>query len=292
MPFDQLHFETFTKGLNGFREDAELSREMRSSTTNAIEALECVTLGFSQTLIGLPQKSLKGKDSGMKSNSPVNSSPVSSRTDFVSTAIVYPNTRIHVGWAWECLGADWLVRGLRLQGRQTFFSTGMDEHSINVQRSAEAKSLTPQAYCDQMAKDIEKVLQQMGMSYDRFIRTSDPDHHRVVEALVQKAYEKGDIYQAKYEGHYCESCEAYYTEKDLKDGLCPSHGKAPKWVSEENYFFRLSKYQDKLLRLIEEHPQFIQPDYRRAEIRQFYSVRIKGLFSLPLDLYLGNPPSI
>src|SRR3954469_8873556 len=97
-------------------------------------------------------------------------------TEYVTTAIVYPNSRIHVGWAWECLGADWLVRGMKGFGHDTFFATGMDEHSINVQRAAEAESLSPKKYCDRMAEDIEKVLRQMGMSYDRFIRTSDPDH--------------------------------------------------------------------------------------------------------------------
>src|SRR5580658_5835145 len=92
-----------------------------------------------------------------------------SKVDYITTAIVYPNARIHVGWAWECLGADWLVRALRLQGRETFFATGMDEHSINVQRAAEKQGLSPQVYCDGMAQDIERVLRQMGMSYDRFI---------------------------------------------------------------------------------------------------------------------------
>src|SRR6478609_4453160 len=96
--------------------------------------------------------------------------------EYVTTAIVYPNSRIHVGWAWECLGADWLVRSYRALGHETFFATGMDEHSINVQRAAEKQNLTPKIYCDQMAVDIERVLKQMGMSYDRFIRTSDADH--------------------------------------------------------------------------------------------------------------------
>src|SRR5688572_12552770 len=98
---------------------------------------------------------------------------------YVTTAIVYPNSRIHVGWAWECLGADWLVRTYRAFGYKTFFATGMDEHSLNVQRAAEAQGLAPKAYCDKMSEDIQKVLKQMGMSYDRFIRTSDADHERV-----------------------------------------------------------------------------------------------------------------
>ena len=100
-------------------------------------------------------------------------------------------------------------------GRETRFTTGMDEHSINVQKAAEAKGLAPKAYCDQMALDIESVLRQIGISHDRFIRTSDPDHEKVVTTLVKKAFDKGDIYKAKYEGHYCEGCEAFYLEKDL-----------------------------------------------------------------------------
>jgi methionyl-tRNA synthetase len=211
------------------------------------------------------------------------------KIDYVTTAIVYPNARIHVGWAWECLGTDWLVRSLRALGRPTYFATGMDEHSLNVQRAAEAKGLSPKAYCDQMAVDIEKVLRQMGMSYDRFIRTSDADHERVVDALVRKAHEKGDIYKAKYEGHYCEGCEAYYTEKDLKDGKCPAHGTAPKWISEENYFFRLSKYQDALLKLFEERPNFLEPEYRRAEIVNFIKAGLKD-FSISRSTFTWGVP--
>lgn len=212
-----------------------------------------------------------------------------SKVDYVTTAIVYPNSRIHVGWAWECLGADWLVRGLRLFGRDTYFATGMDEHSINVQRAAEAKGLDPQIYCDQMAQDIEKVLRQMGMSYDRFIRTSDEDHQKVVKALVQKAFEKGDIYSAKYEGLYCESCEGYYTEKELKEGLCPVHAKPTQWISEENYFFRLSKYQERLLKLFEEQPDFLQPDYRRSEILNFIQGGLKD-FSVSRSTFKWGIP--
>ncbi len=213
----------------------------------------------------------------------------SKKVDYITTAIVYPNSRIHVGWAWECLGADWLVRGLRLLGRDTYFATGMDEHSINVQKAAESAGQTPKAYCDRMATDIEKVLRQMGMSYDRFIRTSDPDHEWVVSALVQKAFDQGDIYQAKYEGLYCESCEAYYTEKDLKDGLCPAHGKPPRWISEENYFFRLSKYQDRLLQLFKDHPDFLQPEYRRAEVVNFIQAGLKD-FSVSRSTFTWGVP--
>lgn len=211
------------------------------------------------------------------------------KIEYVTTAIVYPNSRIHVGWAWECLGADWLVRSLKALGRQTFFATGMDEHSINVQKAAEAQSLTPKAYCDKMSEEIQRVLKQMGMKYDRFIRTSDPDHERVVQILVQRAFDKGDIYQAKYEGHYCEGCEAFYTEKDLKDGNCPAHGKPPKWISEENYFFKLSKYQDALLKLFQDRPDFMQPDFRKAEVVNFIQAGLKD-FSVSRSTFTWGIP--
>lgn len=211
------------------------------------------------------------------------------KTHYVTTAIVYPNSRIHVGWAWECLGADWLVRALRLQGKETFFATGMDEHALKVQRAAERQGLTPKVYCDQMAVDIEKVLKMMGMSYDRFIRTSDADHEWVVQQLIQKVYDQGDIYQAKYEGYYCEGCEAYYTEKDLANGLCPAHNTQPKWMEEENYFFRLSKYQDALLKLFQEQPDFLQPDYRRAEIVNFIQQGLKD-FSISRSSFTWGVP--
>ena len=211
------------------------------------------------------------------------------KVDYISTAIVYPNSRIHVGWAWECLGADWLNRSLRALGHDTFFSTGMDEHSINVQRAAEGRSLTPKAYCDAMAQDIERVLGKIGIGYDRFIRTSDADHHRVVQELVKRVFEKGDIYQAKYEGHYCESCEAFYTEKDLVNGNCPQHQKPPKWISEENYFFRLSKYQDKLLKHFDENPKFLQPDYRKGEVVNFIKAGLKD-FSISRSTFTWGIP--
>jgi methionyl-tRNA synthetase len=210
-------------------------------------------------------------------------------TEFVSTAIVYPNNRMHIGFAWECLGADWLVRGLKAFGRPTFFSSGMDEHAIKVQRAAEAKGVSPKQHCDALAIDIEKVLREVGVSYDRFVRTSDEDHERVVVQLVKRAFERGDIYQSKYEGHYCEGCEAYYTEKDLVDGLCPAHKSKPKWISEENYFFRLSKYQEPLLKLFREQPGFLQPEYRRAEVVNFVEAGLKD-FSISRSNFTWGIP--
>ncbi len=211
------------------------------------------------------------------------------KTKYITTAIVYPNARIHIGWAWECLGADWLVRGLKAMGHDTFFATGMDEHSINVQKAATAKGLTPKAYCDQMASEIEPVLRQMGMGYDRFIRTSDADHERVVQTLVKRAFENGDIYTGKYEGYYCESCEAYYDQKELTDGLCPQHKKPAKWVSEENYFFKLSKYQDQILKLLKEDQGFLQPEHRKSEILNFVQAGLKD-FSISRSTFTWGVP--
>jgi methionyl-tRNA synthetase len=208
---------------------------------------------------------------------------------YVTTAIVYPNSRIHVGWGWETLGADWLVRSQRLFGREIYFATGMDEHAIKVQRAAESLGLTPKAYCDKMSSDIEKVLKGIGISYDRFIRTSDEDHERVVKALIQRAYDKGDIYKDTYEGLYCEGCEAFYTEKDLVNGNCPSHGKPPKHIKEENYFFRLSKYQDKLLQLYRDNPGFIEPEHRRSEITNFVLAGLKD-FSVSRSTFTWGVP--
>ena len=115
---------------------------------------------------------------------------MSKKVKYITTAIVYPNNRIHVGFGWECVGADWLKRTYQLRGVETYFATGMDEHSLKVQRAAEAKGLDPKVYCDQMANDIQKVIDDIGVSYDRFIRTSDADHHRVVEKLIQRCFDQ------------------------------------------------------------------------------------------------------
>jgi methionyl-tRNA synthetase len=140
-----------------------------------------------------------------------------------------------------------------------------------------------------MAEDTTRVLRQMGMSYDRFIRTSDPDHERVVTALVQKAFDQGDIYTGKYEGYYCEGCEAYYVDKDLVDGLCPAHKTKPKWITEENYFFRLSKYQDRLSKLFRDRPDFLQPEHRKAEVVNFIESGLKD-FSISRSTFTRGVP--
>lgn len=194
---------------------------------------------------------------------------MSKNSKYITTAIVYPNSRIHIGFAWECVGADWLSRGYRSMGIPTRFVTGMDEHSAKVRKAGEAQGLGAQEYCDRMADDIRGTLAKLDIGYDRFIRTSDADHKAVVQAFVQKAYDSGDIYKNRYEGHYCEGCEAFYLDKDLVEGKCPNHKTTPKWISEENYFFRLSKYQKQIEELFAKNPEFLLPETRKAEVMTF-----------------------
>lgn len=200
---------------------------------------------------------------------------MANKIEYITTAIAYPNNRIHIGWAWECVGADWLSRSHKIMGRPTLFVTGTDEHSAKVEKAAIAKGLDAKTYCDQMADDIKKVLNQLGISYDRFIRTTDEDHKRVVQALVKRAQDNGDIYKAEYEGHYCEGCEAFYLEKDLVEGLCPDHKTKPQWIKESNYFFKLSKYQDALVQLFKERPEFLAPEHRKNEMLHFIESGLK-----------------
>ncbi|MFH0778991.1 MAG: class I tRNA ligase family protein, partial [Candidatus Eisenbacteria bacterium] len=185
---------------------------------------------------------------------------------FLTTAIDYVNSAPHVGTAYEKIAADAIARFRRLLGDDIFFLMGNDEHSTNVEKEALARGLDPQVYCDTMADTFRHIWKKLSISYDGFIRTTDPRHVKAVRKLFARIHENGDIYPGVYEGLYCVSCEAFYTEKDLVDGKCPTHKVEPKWISEKNHFFRLSKYQDRLLKHIEEHPQFIIPEIRRNEI--------------------------
>ncbi|OGQ22775.1 MAG: hypothetical protein A3C46_04790 [Deltaproteobacteria bacterium RIFCSPHIGHO2_02_FULL_44_16] len=190
----------------------------------------------------------------------------SRKTFYITTAIDYVNSIPHIGTAYEKIGADVLARWHRLCGDEVHFQMGNDEHSINVQRAAEKAALTPKQYCDQMRVKFEGVWKKLNISYDGFIQTSEKHHEQGVQKLFQKIFENGDIYKKPYEGWYCESCEAFYTEKDIVDGMCPNHKTKPKWLKEENYFFKLSNYTKPLLKHIENHPEFVQPEMRRNEI--------------------------
>lgn len=185
---------------------------------------------------------------------------------YITTAIDYVNSTPHLGTAYEKIGADVIARFYRFLGHDVFFQMGNDEHSINVKKAAQKEGLSPKDYCDSMRPKFEDVWSQLNLSYNKFVQTSQPEHHEAVQKLFQKIYDAGYIYEGDYEGLYCESCEAYYMEKDLEDGLCPQHKSKPTWIKEKNYFFKLSDFQDKLLKHIEENPEFIIPEIRRNEI--------------------------
>jgi methionyl-tRNA synthetase len=185
---------------------------------------------------------------------------------YITTAIDYVNSRPHLGTAYEKITADVIARYKRLCGIPTHFLMGNDEFSQNVFRRAKELGLEPLAYCDEMEQVFREVWARLDISFDDFIRTTQPRHRTAVTALIHRVKERGDIYEGFYEGWYCESCEAFKQEKDLEDGLCAVHGKKPEWIKEKNYFFRLSKYQEPLLAFYREHPSFLEPDIRRNEI--------------------------
>ena len=185
---------------------------------------------------------------------------------YLTTAIDYVNSRPHLGTAYEKITADVIVRYKRLTGEPTWFLMGNDEHSLNVFRRAREQGLEPKAYCDRMEQEFREVWKRLDISFDDFIRTTDERHRVGVTALVNRIEAAGDIYEGHYEGWYCVSCEAFKQEKDLVDGLCPTHKTKPDWIREKNYFFRLSKYQQALLDHYARHPGSLEPDVRRNEI--------------------------
>jgi methionyl-tRNA synthetase len=185
---------------------------------------------------------------------------------YLTTAIDYVNSRPHLGTAYEKITADVIARYKRLCGVRTHFVMGNDEHSQNVYRRAREQGLDPLAYCDQMEHEFRDVWRRLEVSFDDFIRTTEERHRVGVTTMVQRIADRGDLYDAYYEGSYCVSCEAFKPEKDLVDGLCPVHGTKPEWIREKNHFFRLSNYRDALLEHYRLHPEFLQPEVRRNEI--------------------------
>ena len=189
---------------------------------------------------------------------------------YITTAIDYTNDVIHVGHSYQKLLADVLARYHRLTGDETYFLTGTDEHGQKGEKSAAEKGIEPKEFVDKIAKENKKEWKSLNISYDRFIRTTDEDHIKFAQEFYLKSKATGDIYLSKYEGLYCEGCEAYLEESDLVDGKCPFHpNKEPQKLVEENYFFRLSKYQKFIEELLENNPEFIFPDSKRREILSF-----------------------
>ncbi|MFH0711637.1 MAG: methionine--tRNA ligase [archaeon] len=185
---------------------------------------------------------------------------------YVTTPIYYPNDVPHIGHAYTTIAADVLARWHKLQGDEVFFLTGTDDHGKKIAEAAQKTGKSPKKFTDDLIPKFKDAWEKLNINYDRFIRTTDPDHEKIVQEILQKVYNNGDIYKGEYEGFYCTGCEAYYTEKDLEDGNCPIHKTKIEKLKEETYFFKLSKYQDKLLKLYEKNPKFILPKHRRQEI--------------------------
>ena len=185
---------------------------------------------------------------------------------YISTAIAYTSGKPHIGNTYEIVLADAIARYKRLEGYDVYFQTGTDEHGQKIQEKAEKAGIEPQKYVDQISGEVKKVWDLMNTSYDRFIRTTDEDHVKEVQKIFKKMYDKGDIYKGEYEGWYCTECEAFYTQSQLVDDKCPDcHGEVKK-AKEEAYFFRMSNYADRLMKYIDEHPKFIQPESCKNEM--------------------------
>lgn len=185
---------------------------------------------------------------------------------YITTAIAYASSKPHIGNAYDIVLADMIARYKRQQGFDVFFMTGSDEHGQKIEEKAKAAGITPKEYVDKAAAQIKAVWDSMNTTYDKFIRTTDADHEAAVSAIFKKLYEQGDIYKSEYEGKYCVPCESFFTPSQLVDGKCPDCGREVSDAKEEAYFLKLGKYQDRLMKHIEEHPEFIQPESRKNEM--------------------------
>ena len=190
---------------------------------------------------------------------------------YITTAIAYASGKPHIGNTYEIIMADAIARYKRMVGYDVFFQTGTDEHGQKIEEKAKAAGLEPKAFVDKTAGIIKDVFDKMNTSYDKFIRTTDPEHEEQVKKIFKKMYRQGDIYKSQYEGWYCTPDEAFWTDSQVvkqEDGtvLCPECGRPLIRAKEEAYFFRMSKYADRLLQYIEDHPEFIQPESRKNEM--------------------------
>ena len=185
---------------------------------------------------------------------------------YISTAIAYTSGKPHIGNTYEIVLADSIARFKRLQGYDVYFQTGTDEHGEKIELKAKDQGKTPKEFVDEVASDIKRIWDVMNTSYDKFVRTTDEVHERQVQKIFKKMYDKGDIYLGEYKGLYCTPCESFWTESQLVDGKCPDCGREVREASEEAYFFKLSKYQDRLEKFLEENKEFLQPESRRNEM--------------------------
>lgn len=197
---------------------------------------------------------------------------------FLTTPIYYPSDKLHIGHAYCSTIADTIIRFKKMAGYDTYFITGSDEHGQKIQRKAEEVGIGPQEYVDKIVATFKELWVQMDVNYDDFVRTSESRHHAVVQEIFQRVYEQGDIYKSEYEGWYCVPCETFWPENKLLEGhLCPDCGRPVEKMKEESYFFKMSKYADRWLQYIEEHPEFIQPASRRNEMINFVKQGLEDL---------------
>ena len=207
------------------------------------------------------------------------------KRQYITTPIYYVNAKPHLGHAYTTIVADAVNRFAALTGKKTFFLTGTDEHGDKIVKAAHAENKTPREYCDEISALFQNLWPKLGVAPSAFIRTTDPAHIDAVRTALQKVYDAGDIYFGEYGGHYCFGCERFYTEKELVDGVCPDHKTKPEYISEKNYFFKMSKYQDRLARHIRENPDFIRPAQYRSEV---LSILDAGVLE---DLCISRPKS-
>ena len=215
-------------------------------------------------------------------------------TAYITTPIYYVNDEPHHGHAYTTILADVMARYARLQGREPFFLVGTDEHGQKVQETARSNGLDPQTQADLMVVRFRESWERFHVQYDDFIRTTQKRHTLVVTAVLQDLWDKGEIYLGDYEGWYCVPDERFWTRKDVAGGTCPDCGRPVEWVSEKNYFFRMSKYQEWLVRYIEARPEFIRPENRRNEVLGYLRNPLSDLcISRPAErLSWGIPPAL
>ena len=216
---------------------------------------------------------------------------------YITTAITYTSGRPHIGNTYEIILTDAIARYKRQQGFDVFFQTGTDEHGQKIEEKAKEAGVTPKEFVDKVAGIVRKNFDMMNTSYDYFVRTTDDYHEKQVQKIFKKLYEQGDIYKSTYEGLYCTPCESFWTESQLIDGKCPDCGRPVEKASEEAYFFNLQKYASRLIKHIEDHPEFIQPESRKNEmINNFLKPGLQDLcvsrtsfkWGIPVDFDPGH----
>ena len=214
------------------------------------------------------------------------------KTYYITTPIYYPSGKLHIGHSYTTVAADAMARYKRLKGYDVMFLTGTDEHGQKIQRVAAENGVTPKAYVDKMVAGIKDLWKLMDITHDKFIRTTDDEHIQAVQKIFKTLYDKGDIYKSEYEGWYCTPCESFWTETQLSEGKCPDCGRPVEKTREESYFFKLSKYQDRLIKHLEENPEFIQPVSRRNEmINNFLKPGLEDLAVSRTSFNWGVPVS-